>query len=96
MYDAFNTFYNDEKYDFGRKRSALPLNEYMGFDEIKSDEDIDIIKLPKTPNIIIDDIDSILSWIFQMSNSNSKLNYNILITGCKRISEDVSNIIELL
>lgn len=98
MYNAFNLFYNDEKYEFGRKRSALPLNEYMGFDEIKTelDEDIDIIKLPKTPNLIIDDIDSILSWIFQMSNSNSNLNYNVLITGSKRIAEDVSNIIELL
>jgi folylpolyglutamate synthase/dihydropteroate synthase len=98
LYNIFNYIYSEEKYEYFRKESILPLNEYMGFEEIRFDNNEHMLKtiLPPNPNLIIDDLNSVSDWILNISNTNSKIKYNVLITGDKIITQEYYNLIHLL
>ena len=99
IYEILSAFYTDPVYEFGRKRSIVPLNEYQGLNEIIDDNDEEFMKytLPKnTPTIIVDDLPSIINWILNLTYNNESVNYNILVSGCKVLTYEFNQLINLI
>lgn len=90
IYEILNIFYNDNNYVYGRRRASLRLNEYEGLEEFANEniQDLSHIRLPFVPNIIVDDIKSIIEWIFNLIKNNKDKTYHILITGQKKLIKD--------
>lgn len=90
-YNIVNYIYTDADFQYARAKSSLPINDYAGLEEIKnvSEDEISNIIPPKTPNIIVDDTESVIKWIKSLSLNNKNSNFRILVTGCKRLTTDI-------
>jgi hypothetical protein len=94
-YNMTNYLYTDVNFQYARIKSSLPINEYEGLEEIKnvSEEEISKICLPVMPSIIVDDVESIVEWITMLQKNNEGCNFRILVTGCKKLTKDVYELI---
>jgi len=90
-YNAVNYIYTDVEFQYARRKSSLPINDYAGLEEIKNvtEEEITNIAPPKTPNIVIDDTSSVLKWITSLALNNKTSNFRVLVTGCKKLTTDI-------
>jgi hypothetical protein len=90
-YNTVNYIYTDVDFQYARRKSSLPINDYAGLEEIKnvSEDEITNIAPPKTPNIIVDDTSSVLKWITSLSSNNKTSNFRVLVTGCKTLTNDI-------
>jgi len=96
VYNTINIFYNDEIFKFSRRKASIPLNHYADLAELHNmkDEEIEKINLPeKSPNIIVDNTESILQYIKNLAKTNTTVNYKVLVTGSKTLCKDIVNAI---
>ncbi len=93
IYDILIAIYHTEDLKDIRKKSMLSLLENYKINEVIKDKLSNIILPDNVPNIIIDDLKSILGWINKNSNNNN-LEYHILCTGSKEIVTDIMNLID--